>query len=291
MIYDISLKISYAYNYPAAGGRHLLHMSPIYIKGVQEILKSEIAIFPEPSERIEELDFFQNKTVNTAFHKPHQSVEFIAKSRVKRLNQNTTFDGAPLLSDMKKEVRNVKSLGPNSPHHFTGPSQRIPSTSSVHAYAAQQVQLKENVVDAVMAISSSLHNDMRFDANATNVDTPYEQAFANRHGVCQDYSHIMIACLRSLHIPAAYVSGYLRTIPPEGQPRLEGADAMHAWVRAWLGHKIGWVEFDPTNNLLVGTDHIVIGYGRDYSDIAPIKGVLRSEGTQASSQNVDVIPV
>ena len=130
-----------------------------------------------------------------------------------------------------------------------------------------------------------------FDPEATTVDTPPAEAFARRHGVCQDFAQVMIACLRGVGIPAGYVSGFLRTNPPPGQPRLEGADAMHAWVRAWCGWQTGWIEFDPTNAIPAGTDHIVVARGRDYGDVAPVKGVLRIAGEQKTEHAVDVVPV
>ena len=123
------------------------------------------------------------------------------------------------------------------------------------------------------------------------VDTPLEEAFSLRRGVCQDFTHIQICALRSLGIPAGYVSGFLRTFPPPGQPRLEGADAMHAWVRAWVGKQVGWIEFDPTNDQFAGTDYIIIGHGRDYGDVAPVKGAVRSAGGHRTQQAVDVIPL
>ena len=129
---------------------------------------------------------------------------------------------------------------------------------------------------------------MTFDATATHVDTEAPEAFALRRGVCQDFSHIMILALQALGIPAAYVSGYLRTLPPEGGIKLEGVDAMHAWVRAWCGEDHGWIEYDPTNATLIGSDHVVVGYGRDYSDVSPVRGHLRSSGGQKNTQAVDV---
>ena len=123
------------------------------------------------------------------------------------------------------------------------------------------------------------------------METPMIEAFERREGVCQDFTHIMISCLRGIGIPAGYVSGYLRTIPPPGKERLEGADAMHAWVRAWCGNEMGWVEFDPTNNAMTGEDHIVIARARDYFDVAPVKGITRSAGEHTTSQAVDVVPV
>jgi transglutaminase-like putative cysteine protease len=123
------------------------------------------------------------------------------------------------------------------------------------------------------------------------VDTEPGHAFAEGRGVCQDFSHVMIAGLRAVGIPAGYVSGFLRTEPPAGQPRLAGADAMHAWVRAWCGAETGWIDYDPTNHMMVGTDHIVVAVGRDYSDVAPVKGAVRSAGVQASHHSVDLVPM
>jgi transglutaminase-like putative cysteine protease len=145
--------------------------------------------------------------------------------------------------------------------------------------------------EVVQAIGRALHTDIEFDPAATTADTLPVDAFRARSGVCQDISHIMIACLRGIGVPAGYVSGYLQTIPPAGQPRQMGADAMHAWVQAWCGNDIGWVEFDPTNAKFVDTDHIVVARGRDYADVAPNKGVWRTAGKQKREQKVDVIPV
>ena len=158
------------------------------------------------------------------------------------------------------------------------------------AYAREQIDPGMTALDAVRAVGLALHRDMRFDPEATTVDTPPAEAFARRHGVCQDFAQVMIACLRGIGIPAGYVSGFLRTNPPPGQPRLEGADAMHAWVRAWCGWETGWVEFDPTNAVFAGTDHILVARGRDYGDVAPVKGVLRIAGAQTTEHAVDVDP-
>jgi transglutaminase-like putative cysteine protease len=158
-------------------------------------------------------------------------------------------------------------------------------------YARDAIVPGMTTLDAVRALGLALHRDMKFDPDATTVDTPPAEAFARRHGVCQDFAQVMIACLRGAGIPAGYVSGFLRTNPPPGKARLEGADAMHAWVRAWCGGQTGWVEFDPTNAIAAGTDHIVVARGRDYGDVAPVKGVLRIAGEQTTEHAVDVIPV
>ena len=135
-----------------------------------------------------------------------------------------------------------------------------------------------------------MRDDFTYDAEATDVSTPIAAAFEGRHGVCQDFTHIMIAALRGLGLPAAYVSGYLRTIPPPGRPRLEGADATHAWVNLWCGPQDGWVGFDPTNAILARDDHITLAIGRDYADVAPVDCIILSAGAQTLDVDVDVIP-
>jgi transglutaminase-like putative cysteine protease len=133
--------------------------------------------------------------------------------------------------------------------------------------------------------------DFIYEIGATNVTTPPSTAFKQRRGVCQDFAHIMISGLRGIGLPAAYVSGYLRTVPKEGKAKLEGADAMHAWIMVWCGKAVGWCGFDPTNAILIGDDHVTLAVGRDYSDIAPIAGVVFGSGDQQIKVAVDVIPV
>jgi transglutaminase-like putative cysteine protease len=133
--------------------------------------------------------------------------------------------------------------------------------------------------------------EFRFDGGATGTDTPPAVAFAARHGVCQDFAHILIVAARAWGLPAAYVSGYLRTLPPPGQPRLAGADAMHAWVNLWCGEELGWIGFDPTNDMIAGSDHIFVAMGRDYADVAPMDGVFHGAAGQAMEVAVDVLPV
>jgi transglutaminase-like putative cysteine protease len=148
-----------------------------------------------------------------------------------------------------------------------------------------------SVREAADTLCRAIHSEFTYVPGATKVNTPAADAFKLKKGVCQDFAHIMIVALRSLDIPAGYVSGFLRTIPPAGKERLEGADAMHAWVRVWCGHAAGWMEWDPTNNMMAGTDHIRVAYGRDYADVAPVIGILKIYGGHKTEQAVDVIPV
>ncbi|MNI00300.1 Protein-glutamine gamma-glutamyltransferase [compost metagenome] len=200
-------------------------------------------------------------------------------------------DLSPTLDVLRTELAEVWSVDPSSPHHFTGSSPRLPEEPAIAAYAREAVKPGQTVREIAAALCTRIHKDFKYDVEATTVDTTPKEAFKLKRGVCQDFSHVMIVALRSLGIPAGYVSGFLRTIPPPGKERLEGADAMHAWVRVWCGDALGYVELDPTNNIPAGSDHIVVGYGRDYSDVAPVIGVLKGYGNQKADQAVDVIPV
>jgi transglutaminase-like putative cysteine protease len=136
-----------------------------------------------------------------------------------------------------------------------------------------------------------IRTGFKYDPKATVISTPLQEVFEKRHGVCQDFAHLMIAGLRGLGLPAAYVSGYLRTLPPAGKPRLQGADATHAWVSLWCGDQTGWVGLDPTNDVLVESDHIVLAIGRDFSDVSPVDGIIVGSRRQKLGVAVDVLLV
>jgi transglutaminase-like putative cysteine protease len=291
MIYDIGLTIAYEYDHPAVAGRHILRLLPADLPGIQRRITGMLTIRPEPAERRQIVDFFGNTGVEVAFRQEHDEILFRVAARVERIAEPPVLDISPPLCRMADEIFDYRSLDADAPHHFLGPSPRTAPAPEMTAYARAQVAPGMTVADAVRSVGLALHRDMAFDAEATTVDTPPAEAFARREGVCQDFAQVMIACLRGIGVPAGYVSGFLRTNPPPGQPRLEGADAMHAWVRAWCGWETGWIEFDPTNAVVVGTDHILVARGRDYGDVAPVKGILRIAGAQKTEHAVDVIPV
>ncbi len=291
MLYDIGLTITHEYASPVSAGRHALRLMPANIPGEQRLISGRLDIRPAPDERQESRDFFGNDVVDIAYRSSHAEIVFKVEARVERLASAPGLDLSPPLAGLAQEIASVRSLAPAAPHHFLGASARVPLDADITAYGREALRPGMTVAEAVAAIGKALHRDMTFDAEATTVDTPTREAFDRRHGVCQDFSHVMITALRGIGIPAGYVSGYLRTIPPKGKQRLEGSDAMHAWVRAWSGADSGWIEYDPTNAMLAGNDHIAIARGRDYSDVAPVKGVLRTAGGQTADHAVDVIPL
>jgi len=291
MLYDIRMRITYHYDRPAVGGRHLLRLMPAELPGEQRRIAAALSVDPEPAEQSSLIDFFGNDTAEVVFRDVHDEIEFGIIARVERIAAPPGFDMSPDLGRLAEEIADYRGLTPDSPLHFLGPSPRASLTPEITAYAREQLRPGMTTNDVVQALGMALNRDMEFDAEATTVETPATKAFADRRGVCQDFAQIMIAGLRGVGVPAGYVSGFLRTRPPPGQPRLVGADAMHAWVRAWCGRENGWTEFDPTTALKVGTDHVVIARGRDYGDVSPVRGILRIAGEHTTDQAVDVVPV
>ncbi len=291
MLYDIGLTITYSYDSPAVAGRHLLRLTPADLRGPQRRVSCWLDVSPEPAERHGFTDFFGNVATEIVFREAHDEIAFRVSARIERLARPPAFDISPELPRLVREIAANRSLGPDSPHHFLGASPRIPRIPEATAFARERLAPGMTALGAVRAVGEALYEEMTYDSDATTVDTPPAEALANRRGVCQDFAQVMIAALRGVGLPAGYVSGFLRTRPPPGKPRLEGADAMHAWVRVWCGAETGWIEYDPTNGLVVGADHIEVARGRDYGDVSPVVGVLRISGAQTTEQAVDVLPV
>ncbi len=183
------------------------------------------------------------------------------------------------------------SLGPASPIGYVFASPLVPVQRPVTSYASASFPPGSGILAGAVDLMHRIRTDFRYDAKATVISTPLNEVFEKRHGVCQDFAHVMIAGLRGLGLPAAYVSGYLRTIPPPGKPRLQGADATHAWVSLWCGEGLGWIGFDPTNDILVENDHIVLAVGRDFSDVSPVDGIIVGSRKQKLNVAVDVLLV
>ncbi|MGA1833338.1 transglutaminase family protein [Rhizobium wenxiniae] len=291
MLYDLSLHMGYTYDVPASGARHVIRLLPLSLPDRQRLIAGSVTVSPATDEKVTFIDFFGQQATSVLVRAPHDRLDIRMQARVMVEAPTMQADLSPTLDVLRKELAEVWSVDPSSPHHFTGSSPRLPEEPAIAAYARQAVKPGQTVREIAAALCTRIHKDFKYDPEATTVDTTPKEAFKLKRGVCQDFSHVMIVALRSLGIPAGYVSGFLRTIPPPGKERLEGADAMHAWVRIWCGDALGYVELDPTNDIPAGSDHIVVGYGRDYSDIAPVIGVLKGYGNQKADQAVDVIPV
>ena len=291
MLYDISLKMSYVYDVPASGSHHILRLLPMNLGERQRLVAGSIKVDPAPSEVTGFTDFFEHPTTYVQLREPHEQLDIRMQARVAVTASQAAADFSPDLERLGGELFEVRTMDASSPHHFLGPSPRLNEVAEIAAYAREGLQAGQTTRQIAETLCHRIFTDFAYDDEATSVDTTPSQAFLLKRGVCQDFSHVMILALRSLGIPAGYVSGFLRTIPPPGKERLEGADAMHAWVRVWCGRATGWIELDPTNDIPAGMDHVVVAFGRDYSDVAPVIGVLKSYGRHEIVQAVDVIPV
>lgn len=289
MLYDIRLHLHYDYASAAGGGRHQVRVLPSTISGVQRVIAASLSFAPAPNERSDFSDFFGNNVTSIAFRDAHDALDIRMSARVSVSRPEPGLDVSPDIARLRQELAAMRSLAPDAPHHFLTASTHAGIDDAITAYARDSIA--GSAAGTAVSLCNRIHRDFTYDGEATTVRTRASDAFKLKRGVCQDFSHIMIAGLRGLGIPAGYVSGFLRTIPPKGKPRLEGADAMHAWVKVWCGRDAGWQEFDPTNGMRASNDHITVGHGRDYSDVAPIVGVLKTTGGQVGEQAVDVIPV
>jgi len=291
MLYDISLTIENDFAAPVSRSRNLVRVLPTSLQGMQVLHQGSVEISPPPTQRGDRVDFFGNAVTDARHAAPVDKLSVTLRARVERTASSVLMDLSAPYDALASELGAWRNLGPGSPLHFRAASPRVALSDTLSGFGREALAPGMSCFAVVQALGKRLHDEMEFDATATDVTTPPEEAFGQRRGVCQDFTHIMIAALRGIGIPAAYVSGFLRTLPPPGQPKLSGADAMHAWVRAWCGGQMGWVEYDPTNDTVAGPDHITVGYGRDYSDVAPLRGVSRGWGEQSARHAVDVVEV
>ena len=290
MIYDIRHVTSYAYEFPVASATLTLRVTPRSDIG-QRCLDHALIIEPQPKTVRVEQDFFGNDVTMAIIETGLMSLKIEARARVDIARPAIAPAGtSPDWKQVAQAALEEVGLGAEAPAHFIFASPRIALSPQVTAYAAQSFPAGRGIAEGARDLAKRIRTEFAYSPLVTDVSTPLDEAFAQRRGVCQDFAHIMMAGLRGLGLPAAYVSGYIRTIPPPGKPRLEGADATHAWVSVWCGAAIGWLGVDPTNAIDAGNDHIVLAVGRDFSDVSPIYGVFVGSGTQELEVGVDVIP-
>lgn len=290
MIYDIRHVTTYEYGAPVTSAHCALRLLPTPGVG-QSLIATNLAIDPVPSKMEERLCFFGNRVTSITVQAAHRKMRIEATSSV---DIDRAAPPMPALSASWESVReagySTVDMSANSPAHFLYPSRFVPRFQPAADYARQSFAAGRPILESAVELMHRMRADFKYDPKATVISTPLSEAFEQRRGVCQDFAHIMIAGLRGIGLSTAYVSGYLRTIPSAGKPRLEGADATHAWVSVWCGREIGWVGLDPTNALMIGNDHIVLARGRDYGDISPVAGIILGSGDQEIEVKVDVIP-
>lgn len=287
MIYRIVHTTRYAYLAEVAVSHHLAHLRPRTMPG-QRALEHELEIEPKPAVLKHWTDYHGNQATFFTLQGNHQSLTVHSRARIEVQPKTHSPPEASRPWEEVAALRFERQLSEDGQGiEFAFPSPIIGHHEEFAGYAERSFPPGRPLLEGALDLMGRMAGEFEFDATATSVATPVLEAFRRRRGVCQDFAQVMIAALRSLGLPARYVSGYLETLPPPGQAKLQGADASHAWVSVWSPGQ-GWVDFDPTNNALPDGRHITIGWGRDFSDVSPIRGVLLGSGEHEVDVAVDV---
>ena len=290
MKYRITHTTAYQYSEPASLSQNELFLTP-RATARQQVLQTELVFDPQPQYLHRRIDYFDNIAHVFMVQQPHKALSLTAVSTV-RTGRAQDPDAASTLPWETAVQRLRAHLQPEEldASQFVFPSPMILFNPAILDYARVSFPPGRPVLEGGLDLMGRIFTEFAYDKSASTVDTPVTQVLATRRGVCQDFSHLAIACLRSLGLAARYVSGYLETLPPPGKPKLVGADASHAWVALYVPDE-GWVDLDPTNNVLAGESHVTLAWGRDYSDVAPVKGVVMGGGVHTLSVEVDVARV
>ncbi len=233
-------------------------------------------VMPGPSDLHDHLDVYGNRTGYFAVHEPHTELVVTASNDV-TVDAPALPTTSPAWEDIAREVESSTDPDLRQARQFLLASRSVRFDDTLRQYALESFTPGRPVLAAYEALVHRIHDEFEFDPVATDVTTPVDEVLANRAGVCQDFAHLAIGCLRSLGLPARYVSGYLETDPPPGQPKLQGADASHAWLSLGVPG-IGWIDADPTNRQFLSDRHVTVAWGRDYTDVTPLKGVIYTDG-------------
>ncbi len=290
MVYDVTHITEYNYSELVSLSHHLLKLAPRALPR-QRCLSHEVKIIPEPAVSATRQDYFGNMSQFVTIEQAHRKLVITALSRVANA-PNLWPD--PVETPAWEVVRDAcrgRQIGSSlDASEFIFDSQMIEVRSAFADFAWPSFTPDRPVLEAVLDLNHRIFKDFTFDSAATTLATPLQEVFERKRGVCQDFAHFEIACLRALGLPARYVSGYIETVPPEGRERLIGADATHAWVAFYIPG-MGWIEVDPTNDCLPLDRHIILGWGRDYQDISPVRGVILGNGDHDLRVSVDVAAI
>lgn len=291
MIYDIRHITRFDYGASVKFARCNLRLKPIHWSG-QVLDEYRLTISPSGRTAPARAEAGLANVTRLVIEEPVRKlcIESVSRVTIDRLVPMPA-PGDPTLRQIAVMARASRDPSPAGPANYLFPSPLLPLDRDIAQWCAADLDPDRPALEAAIALARRIQGDFEFDAEATLVDTAPHDAFLKRRGVCQDFAQIMITGLRAAGLPAAYVSGYIRTIPPPGQDRLVGADATHAWVLLWCGPIRGWVGVDPTNGIWMASDHIVVAIGRDYAEIAPIDGIVLGSGAQKMEVSVDVAPV
>lgn len=290
MNYEIIHRTLYEYTAPVSVSQHVARLAP-RATATQRCDDFNLEISPRPNLRKTRTDYFGNELCLFSIQEVHQRLEIVTRSRVAvTAGLGIAPAPSPAWETVAELFRDPVSPEVVEPYQFVFDSPQVRGSEELAAYARESFAAETPLLIGARELTRRIFTDFKYDAKATTVATPLEEVWEKRRGVCQDFAHLGIACLRSLGLPARYVSGYLRTHPPAGQPRLVGVDASHAWCAVFCP-VAGWVDFDPTNNVQTTMDHITVAYGRDFGDVSPVAGIITGGGDHDVQVSVDVAEV
>ena len=286
--YAVFHETKYSYGASVDIGQHLLRMMPLNLTR-QRLVTHEIHVEPEPARLTRYDDHFGNAVHHVSVETPHDAFVVTMRTTVEvsAPGWHAVPEG-PAWESVRDQMSDDSFPSPPEVAEFVFASRLVPFVAETTAYAQESFSADRPIVTAVADLTRRINSDFQYAPGVTDIFTSISEIMESRSGVCQDFSHAMIAGLRGLGLPARYVSGYLRTYPPDFGDGWRGADATHAWVSVWCGAELGWLDFDPTNNLLVSDEHIATAYGRDFSDVTPLRGVIRGGGTHSLAVTVTV---
>ena len=287
--YRVEHETRYAYRVPVSQSWQLAHLTPRELPW-QRVVAHELRIEPATDERRDDRDAFGNGVTHFAVHGPHPLLRVSMGAQVEIGERPDPAEVEPLAwEEVREALREDASQDGLAPARFNEPSALVPWSEAARAYAAPSFASGRDWLEAIVHLRKRIHADFEFESGVTTVSTQVDEVLELRRGVCQDFAHLMIACLRGQGLPARYVSGYLRTDPPPGRARLLGVDASHAWVGAY-SPKHGWVELDPTNDTRADQRYITLAWGADFADVVPLRGVILGGRGQSMGVAVSVIP-
>jgi transglutaminase-like putative cysteine protease len=287
MRYAVRHETRYRYGAPVDLGLHLLRLTPLATPR-QRVLRQDLSVEPTPTRVAGFEDHFGNRVHRAAIETTHDHFVATFTAEIEVAPGTAALPIAPPWEAIRSAMSADGFASPPAVAEFAYGSPLAPIETAATAYAAESFAAGRPLAEAARDLTARIHADFSYAPNRTDISTSVGEILDRREGVCQDFAHVMIAGLRGLGLPARYVSGYVRTRSPAGEAARVGADASHAWVALWCGTEIGWVEFDPTNDLVVSDEHIVVAYGRDFSDVTPLRGVILGGGTHSLGVAVTV---
>jgi transglutaminase-like putative cysteine protease len=289
VIYRVSHLTEYRYAEPVSSSHHELHLLPRAV-GHQVTRSESLSIDPIPARQNNRVDYFGNRATHLEILEPHRKLAVLSRSEIEILPAELPL---PAMSQpwesVRDQIQQSRVADDFQAREFVFPSPYVQIAPGIAAFAAEAFAPGRPMIDAAIHLMHKIYGEFVYDSQATNVSTPVEDVLAHRRGVCQDFAHLALSCLRALGLPGRYVSGYLVTAIP-GQPRLVGADASHAWLQTFCPG-VGWIDLDPTNDVIPSDKHITIAYGRDFGDVTPLRGVILGGGRHDLRVVVDVAPV